>query len=338
MAKKFNKYNINSPRNLNINDIRSNLETRSNQKSEWATRCLDMYLEMIEFCYSRGIDKSISTEYLELHHLIPLSFGGYDIESNLILLSVEEHILAHILLYEIYKSTMTFNTVILILYSRVKKNLLEKVTFDKITSLGFISDKEYFIKNCTFSNLNGSFKVINLCTGEIYNSLRDASRKLNVDRDKINRILRDGLGLKFYVSGDENLVDTTKVLDLSHRLHKPVINIQTGKIYHNMKELSKELGITRKTLKFYISKEDTPYEYLNESDGDLDIYLNPNNRPVIADGKLFPSVFMCARHYNRHEGYIKDRCLDLNDKNFNYFYGDIAKELGIDQSIKKRRR
>ena len=41
--------------------------------------------------------------YTERHHIIPRSMGGTDDESNLILLTVEEHFVAHDLLYHYYR-------------------------------------------------------------------------------------------------------------------------------------------------------------------------------------------------------------------------------------------
>lgn len=40
--------------------------------------------------------------YYEKHHIIPVSFGGTNKKTNLILLTVREHFLAHLLLVEIY--------------------------------------------------------------------------------------------------------------------------------------------------------------------------------------------------------------------------------------------
>ena len=43
------------------------------------------------------------TEYGELHHIIPKSLGGKDIETNLIRLTAREHFICHALLAEMYE-------------------------------------------------------------------------------------------------------------------------------------------------------------------------------------------------------------------------------------------
>jgi 5-methylcytosine-specific restriction endonuclease McrA len=41
--------------------------------------------------------------YYELHHILPKSLGGLDLQENLVLLTAREHYIAHLLLYAIYK-------------------------------------------------------------------------------------------------------------------------------------------------------------------------------------------------------------------------------------------
>ena len=41
--------------------------------------------------------------YYELHHILPKSLGGLDLQENLVLLTAREHYIAHLLLYVIYK-------------------------------------------------------------------------------------------------------------------------------------------------------------------------------------------------------------------------------------------
>ena len=43
----------------------------------------------------------------EVHHIIPHSFGGSDLDSNLVRLSAREHFVVHFLLYKIYKNRVT---------------------------------------------------------------------------------------------------------------------------------------------------------------------------------------------------------------------------------------
>ena len=58
----------------------------------------DMYVALMESRKERII---IPDEYYESHHIIPKSIGGSDINSNLVLLTYREHIIAHYLLIKI---------------------------------------------------------------------------------------------------------------------------------------------------------------------------------------------------------------------------------------------
>lgn len=56
------------------------------------------YDDLILFAKSQNRIKGKNQPYWELHHIIPRYLGGLDTPTNLVLLSVEEHVLAHYLL------------------------------------------------------------------------------------------------------------------------------------------------------------------------------------------------------------------------------------------------
>lgn len=58
--------------------------------------------------YNNLIEKSKNrklTNYFEHHHIIPKCFGGTNNSQNIAILTAREHLIAHILLYKIYKNT-----------------------------------------------------------------------------------------------------------------------------------------------------------------------------------------------------------------------------------------
>lgn len=61
-----------------------------------------IYDNLVNTRLSRGLDKSKLTGYYEKHHIVPRCLEGTDDESNFVLLSYKEHLLAHRLLSEIY--------------------------------------------------------------------------------------------------------------------------------------------------------------------------------------------------------------------------------------------
>lgn len=65
------------------------------------------YIKHYEYlCYSRQLlnRKKSKTAYYELHHILPKSLGGDNSDSNLVLLTAKEHYIAHLLLYNYYKT------------------------------------------------------------------------------------------------------------------------------------------------------------------------------------------------------------------------------------------
>lgn len=59
------------------------------------------YHDLVDFCKNKypGRDKSIYTDYLEEHHILPRCMGGKDEDSNLVLMNYRCHVLAHCLLF-----------------------------------------------------------------------------------------------------------------------------------------------------------------------------------------------------------------------------------------------
>lgn len=57
-----------------------------------------IYDNLIENARTRGWSKTTAPCKIEIHHIIPRSIGGTDDNSNLVALTIREHILAHIIL------------------------------------------------------------------------------------------------------------------------------------------------------------------------------------------------------------------------------------------------
>ena len=65
-----------------------------------------IYDEIIERAKSRGLNKKLLDGYFERHHIIPRSLGGFDDDSNLVLLTGREHYLCHWLLWKANKENI----------------------------------------------------------------------------------------------------------------------------------------------------------------------------------------------------------------------------------------
>lgn len=62
----------------------------------------EAYCDLIKQTQYRGLSKNKHKGYIELHHIIPRCIGGKDEENNCILLTFEEHCLAHYLIQNIF--------------------------------------------------------------------------------------------------------------------------------------------------------------------------------------------------------------------------------------------
>lgn len=65
---------------------------------------LQKYVDLINKCIDRPLRKEKSFKY-EIHHIIPVSFGGVDSVKNLVKLELKEHFLAHLYLANAYAGT-----------------------------------------------------------------------------------------------------------------------------------------------------------------------------------------------------------------------------------------
>jgi hypothetical protein len=69
------------------------------------------YQNLYNILIEKSKNRTPTDNYMEEHHIVPLSMGGTDIATNLVKLTAKEHYVAHHLLYKIYRNremTMAF--------------------------------------------------------------------------------------------------------------------------------------------------------------------------------------------------------------------------------------
>lgn len=85
-----------------------------------------IYDDLMDSRKKRGLDKSkLKGEYYEIHHIVPKCLNGPDTADNKVLLTAREHLLAHILLSEIYPDN-----------SKLLYSILALTKFDKTLNRG----------------------------------------------------------------------------------------------------------------------------------------------------------------------------------------------------------
>lgn len=64
-----------------------------------------VYDDMVKGAKSKGRKKEKGGPYFEAHHIVPKCLGGPDRKDNIVLLTAKEHLMAHLLLCEIYPNS-----------------------------------------------------------------------------------------------------------------------------------------------------------------------------------------------------------------------------------------
>ena len=127
-----------------------------------ANKWLDRYVKFIKSRSNRLLSLNTPTN---IHHIIPVSWGGSDDQCNLITLSIKEHIIAHHLLSRTgdYSAQCAF----MITIANNQKQFNYNVTVNLITEA---------IENAIRAKQR---PVVNLTTQQIYPSVKSACRAIN---------------------------------------------------------------------------------------------------------------------------------------------------------------
>ena len=133
------------------------------------------YLDFINERKSvRSLDKTKLNFYSETHHILPRCKGGEDKDDNLVLLSMKEHIIAHILLAEAFPEYPELSVAARFMIGRgtnSNEDLIQLIKTEEESVLDFlinVSNKKYEVPVVCFDNNNTVIRV--------YNSLTEASK------------------------------------------------------------------------------------------------------------------------------------------------------------------
>ncbi len=82
------------------------IQASNSQPVQEASSCMNYDRIYSEFIADRLTKQPVKPDYFEKHHILPRSLGGGNEKSNIVRLSIEDHIHAHILLAKIYGGSM----------------------------------------------------------------------------------------------------------------------------------------------------------------------------------------------------------------------------------------
>lgn len=200
-----------------------------------ASHYIKKYCNFIKLRINRQIDYQATKNNTEKHHIVPKKWGGTDDDSNLIVLTVAEHIVAHHLL------ARTTNHQMIYAFNQIINRSVSQFNYNVSLKLVAEARQQYLLQVCK--------PVINLTTGDVYNSATEASKILGFASSTIC-----GACQKHYKINDcywtyiENIKDTSEqsrqqLIDqyqqtyknhrkeISNSRKKPVVELDTGKIY-----------------------------------------------------------------------------------------------------------
>ena len=223
------------------------------------------YDSLIQKGLTRGLKKGVLGYYTEKHHILPRCMGGKDVNSNYVLLTAREHIIAHMLLACIYPENPDLIFSVTKMFSIGKTKRLEGIERVSTRLLSIFKEEQSRIqlgKTLTEShkkNLSISHKGIKLSeetkekldstrfkykikgpNGEIYESLAECSLKTGIPKSTLLYRVRNKPDLGYTIIDKNKSGKNTKVIG------------PDGTIYSSIRECAKSLNRNDKTIKQWI--------------------------------------------------------------------------------------
>jgi hypothetical protein len=152
---------------------------------EYNHRCkyLKLYIRMIKKCQSMTEEEL--SEYYEIHHILPRCLNGKDLKENLVKMPIRYHIMAHIVLVEIYSDVIGLYHSLNLMFGINDSGVHPKhafrvyVTKNQLSSKTVTRIREDLKRKMTGSN-NHRAKAVISPEGKIYGSIKEASKDSNI--------------------------------------------------------------------------------------------------------------------------------------------------------------
>lgn len=243
----------------------------------------NVYNNLINKALNRGLDKTKLEGYYEKHHILPKCIDGKDENSNYVLLTAKEHILAHMLLSRIYPDNLNLvrSTSAILMKNRGRVDQLFSISLRTITSIreNYANYKDEFSKEQLGKEISESHRK-NLSKSHIGNKLsEDTKNKLKKSR------------------------------------YHCTVEGPNGDIYSSIVECSKKTGIAQTTLKDWIkNRPEKGYKIIETNRQSKSIKV------IGSDGTIYSSIKDCAKKLNRNDKTIKswiERHPELGYKYYN---------------------
>ena len=135
------------------------------RRDKWLKR----YIKFIEQCINKQRQHVMHSGLTQTHHIVPRGWGGPDIQENLVVMTIKEHVVAHHLLAKTRDPVMAYAFHMIVHTNR------EQFRYNITCNMA----AEALILKKQSNARPHSRPVVNLHTGEVYSCMNDAERAHN---------------------------------------------------------------------------------------------------------------------------------------------------------------
>lgn len=291
-----------------------------------------IYDTLIQTRLLRGLDRTKLDGYYEKHHIIPRCLGGLDEDSNYVLLTAKEHILAHLLLHEIYPLNIGLASASFLLMQndsnkrslRLSAKLredygsLQKIKNEEIrlnSKDGYVLSKETRLKmsESRKGHIMSEETKARISNSEKGKIVSEKTRKLLSDsyvdtksrRESLSKIAKSRMkdeNLRFKIS------NTLK--NKSNLQNTNGIKITDGNlIFNSLKECSNYYNITKRELILELESVNSRFQILNK----------PSAKRIEGpDGTIYDSLTKCSKITKHSKKTLRNWILNYPEKGYKY--------------------
>lgn len=256
---------------------------------------------------SRGLDKTVLEGYYERHHIIPRCMGGSDDENNLVLLTMREHLLAHLLLVKIYPNDIgVLNAINAMFICNVQR--VTDIKYLRLRSIRFVAEIREAAMHRPISE-------------EIRQHMRDGHKDITDEQREKYRKASTGRIQSLETRQKRSNTMKGRIFSDEHR--KRISESKLGVIaYWPTKETNKKRSNSLK--EFYKTHKRTKEDLkmLSERAKATRITEERGNKHkfsvINSDGKIFNSVQECANFYGVNRNTIRNWITKHPEKGLRY--------------------
>lgn len=303
------------------------------------------YNDLVESRKYRGVIRK-KNDNLNKHHIVPKCMGGKDEESNYVLLTFREHIIAHMLLHRIHPKSNELSYALLRMIQSSRSDRIENQYKVDVNGKTIKFNTRYYeelrLKSIEYlSKINTGRKhsketkekIRKIKTGVKYSEktkkLLSDMRKGHVvteeTRKKISKarkgiVFTEEHRVKLSIIGKKREKASQETRDKISKNSKTIRRVigPDGTIYDSKRHCASKIGISVSTLDKWIRfKPEKGFRHEVEFTSNEERLNKSSNKVQGPDGIVYPSVRECSRQTGKSRHSIK-RWAENNENGFKY--------------------